>query len=1339
MVARSYIKSILRSIKGSVSRFVAIFAIVALGVGFLAGLLSATPDMRHSVSLYYEDTHFMDLQIMSNLGMCEEDVAALWALPGVSNVRPGMSVDLLALTGLGSPIVVRAHAMDMGDDAPAINLPVLREGRWPESANECVLEHEADIMGGLQVGSTLTFTADNKDLVDTLGVTDIMVVGIVSSSYYLNYTQRGYTTVGNGRLGAIVHLPWSSFVTDYYTEVYLKLRDVPEDAFGQAYLDQAGAMKGAVEALSETQKYVRRDAIWDDAQAELDDAKRELQEAEDEARAELADALVELEDGERELEEGRVELADGWIEYNKGVADLAQGRRDYAIEIADAELELADGRRKLEDARMELEDGWAKLIDGERELEENRPLLEDGWRELQDAMQKFADAEQALADGQRELDDARRKLDEGKIELEDGRRKLDEGEIELADARLQLDLGRQQLQDGREQLSSGMKALNEAEAQYEAGLAGLALMADGMGELQDALDLLRPFTMLDATTLKMYAGLFIADPANQAYGDIYAAMQGIVYAATEEEALGIMAGLYGGLESAYDDLVALHAETQALLAPVGPQLAEGRREMEEGARQMEAGQADYRYGVKQWEQGVLDWEQGVLDWEQGVLDWEDGERQWQKGLIELEDGRAELEANRPDLEDGIREYIEKEQEFIDGERALIDARTELTDGQAEYEDGLVKLADGERELEEAKIEAQAEFSDAEIKLRDALIELEDAEIELADGALELADGWAEYEDGLATLEDELQDARDKIVEAEDKLRDIDNPEWYILTREENPGYISYQRDSERIGAIVRVFPVFFFLVATLVASTTMSRMVEEERGSIGTLKALGYGSGHIAGKFFFYATAASLLGSAVGLAVGLKLFPGIIYNAYGMMYNLPPIMPARHGFYGAISTTAIFAGILFATGSALMGTLKENAAGLMRPKSPPEGKRIFLERITPLWRRMKFTHKVTARNLIRYKKRFFMTVIGIFGGTALLLCGFGLRDSISDIVGIQFGDIFTYTLSFTLKHDGDHLRDRRITAVLEDGARVTDYIAIHQENVRIRAGAPEAAGNRQVEVAITVTSDPEAFSTFVRLRDRVSGEALPLLPPDGVYLSEKAATTLGIEVGDMFSVEDADGKLLGMRLSGIVENYVQGYLYMTGGYYEGVFGEPPEYTTLLAHADDASPEIRDATAEALLISPNVSGVGFAVTLRETFDEMLTTIDFIVLVLIMAAGLLTFVVMYNLTNINITERIKELATIKVLGFTQNETAGYIFRETTILAIVGALVGLVGGIFLHKFIITTVEVDNMMFGQSIQPMSYLYALVITLAFSLAVNLFMTGKLRGINMAEALKAPE
>ena len=1337
MVARSYIKSILRSIKGSVSRFVAIFAIVALGVGFLAGLLSATPDMRHSVSLYYDDTHFMDLQIMSNLGLVQEDVDALWALPGVSNVRPGMSVDLLALTGLGNTIVVRTHAMDM--DENAINIPVLKEGRWPEGPNECVLEHEADIMGGLQLGSTLTFTADNENLEDTLGVTDITVVGIVSSSYYLNYTQRGYTTVGNGRLGAIVHLPWDSFVTDYYTEVYLRLRDMPGDSFGQEYLDRMDAMADAVEVLSETQKYVRRDAIQDDARVELDDAKRELQEAEDEARAELADALIELEDGERELEEGRAELRDGWIEYNDGVADLAQGRRDYEREIADAELELEDGRRELEDARIELEDGWAKLLDGERELEENRPLLEDGWRELQEAMTEFNDAEQKLIDGQKELEDARIELDEGKIELEDGKRKLDEGKIELADARLQLDIGRQQLQDGRDQLSAGRAALAANEKDYQDGLAGLALMEANRDMLKDALDMLLPFTQMDATTLKIYAGYFIADPANQAYADIYAAMQGIVFAASDGEALGIMAGLYGGLESAYNDLVTLYATTKPQLDAAGPMLAEGRRQMDEGARQLDEGQADYRYGVKQWEQGVKDWEQGVLEWEEGLLEWEDGERQWQEGWQELEDGWAELEANRPDLEDGIREYIEKEREFVDGERELIDARIELEDGQAEFEDGLLELEDGERELEEAKIEAQAEFQDAEIKLRDALIELEDAEIELADGEIELADGWAEYYDGLETLEDELQDARDKIVEAEDKLRDIDNPEWYILTREENPGYISYQRDSERIGAIVRVFPIFFFLVATLVASTTMSRMVEEERGNIGTLKALGYGGGHIAAKFFFYATTASLMGSALGLAVGLRLFPSVIYNAYGMMYNLPLKVAANHGFYGTLSTAAIFVGILFATGSALAGALKENAASLMRPKSPPEGKRIFLERIGPLWRRMKFTHKVTARNLIRYKKRFFMTVVGIFGGTALLLCGFGLRDSISDIVGIQFGDIFTYTMSFTLKHDGDHVRDRRIIAVLEDKARITDYIAIHQENVRIRAGAPGNAGTRQVEVALTVTDDPEAFAGFVNLCDRVSGDLLPRLPSDGVYLSEKAANSLDLKPGDIFSVEDEDGHLLALRLAGIVENYVQGYLYMTGGYFEAVYGEPPEYTTLLAHADDATAEIRDATAEALLISPNVSGIGFAVTLRETFDEMLTTIDFIVLVLIMAAGLLTFVVMYNLTNINITERIKELATIKVLGFTQNETAGYIFRETTILGIIGALVGLIGGVFLHKFIITTVEVDNMMFGQSIQPLSYVYSFIITLAFSLAVNLFMTGKLRAINMAEALKAPE
>jgi putative ABC transport system permease protein len=442
--------------------------------------------------------------------------------------------------------------------------------------------------------------------------------------------------------------------------------------------------------------------------------------------------------------------------------------------------------------------------------------------------------------------------------------------------------------------------------------------------------------------------------------------------------------------------------------------------------------------------------------------------------------------------------------------------------------------------------------------------------------------------------------------------------------------------------------------------------------------------------------------------------------------------PSDHFATGAISTGVIFIGIMAAVAGALYGSLKERAAALMQPKAPKAGKRIFLEVITPLWKRMRFTHKVTARNLIRYKKRFFMTVVGIFGCTALLLTGFGLRDSISDIIDIQFTQLFDYNLTVGLKHGGDDQTDRRIRQVLEDASAVYGYMQVSQETATLRGGGGS------VEVTAVVPKSAADMAGYVNFRDRESGRAVPF-GEDSVLLSEKAARILGVTEGGAVELENADKETASFTVTGIIENYVQSYIYIAPGLFNAAYAEEAEYTTLLAKAEDKDAEIRDSTSSRLLVSPNVTSVQFTNGLISTFTDMLSTIDYIVVVLILCAGVLAFVVMYNLTNINITERQKELATIKVLGFYRREVNMYIFRETTILSIVGAAVGLGGGIFLHRFVVTTAEVDNMMFGRIIYPLSYVLSFVITIAFSLIVNFVMSFKMKKISMAESLKAPE
>ncbi len=1334
MVARSYIKSVVRSVKSSLSRFFAIFMIVALGVGFLAGLLSATPDMRNSVDTYYKQTRFMDIRVAGNLGMCIEDADAIAALPGVAGVMPAMSLDFFVSGAGGEEVVARVQSMRFddpdGNDPNVVNRLVLEEGRWPSAKNECVMEKQSAFSGHFPVGGTITMTDANKDLDDQLNTTEYVITGIVSSSAYLNLSQRGYTTLGTGQLSAILYVAPDCFATDYYTDLYVSLSDsAAYGAFTQQYLDMADKAAADIEALGETQKYVRRDSIRDDATRELEDAKQTLEEKTLEADEKLLEVRKEIDDGEKELNDALRELEKGEQEYRDGVKKLADGRAEFAQKTADAQREIDEGRIELDDARVELEDGWAQLLDGEKKLEDARAELEDGKRQLDEGEQKYAD-------GLAEIEENQNTINDGMAQIRAGKRQIAENEQKLRDGQKQLDAAMAQIADGERQLAEGEALLNDSARQLEIAKAALPALKQALEQAKDNREYVQ--TLLDnmpsvddsLAAMEAEAARISAKPeAERTQGEIaFLSAYDQLLANTTEEQRRQWQDLMNQYSDAEELITELEVQISALETTIADgerQLADGRAELEANRKKLADGRAEAEASQKVITNGwvmLREGENELLDAEQQL---KDGQKKLDEGRKELEDALPELEQARLDYQDGLNKYL-------DGVREVQENRLKLEDGQKEYEQGLIDIDDAVRQLADGKVTAEREFHDAEVTLADGRIELDDGWMKYADGKKELEDGKKEYEKGVIEADEKLQEAWDEITAAEDKLRDMEAPKWYVLTREANAGYVTYSGDSDKIESIARVFPIFFFLVATLVASTTMTRMVEEERTNIGTMKALGYGNGAIAAKFTFYAGVAAIMGSAAGLAVGLKLFPGIIYGAYGMMYNLPPMNASGHLIYGTLSTAAIFIGIMFATLGALRSSLGENAASLMRPKAPKEGKRIFLERITPLWKRLKFTSKVTARNLIRYKKRFFMTVVGIFGCTALLLCGFGLRDSISDIVALQFGSLFEYNLSVAIKHTGDDTKDSRISRVMANTGRVERYIAVHQENATLTAGKNSCT--------LTITSPASAgdLTGYIKLRDRVSGDDIAF-DDDSVLLSEKAAKMLGVKAGDTVSVENQDGEIADFTLTGIVENYVQGYIYIPQKLYTQAFDSECSMTVLLARADDASEEIRDKAAEDLLRSPNVTSVSFTAAISETFDEMLETIDYIVVVLIISAGLLAFIVMYNLTNINITERQKELATIKVLGFYPMEVAMYIFRETMILSLVGAAVGLVGGVFLHQFVIQTAEVDNMMFGRVISPVSFVMSLMLTMMFSLIVNLIMSGKLKKISMADSLKAPE
>lgn len=673
---------------------------------------------------------------------------------------------------------------------------------------------------------------------------------------------------------------------------------------------------------------------------------------------------------------------------------------------------------------------------------------------------------------------------------------------------------------------------------------------------------------------------------------------------------------------------------------------------------------------------------------------------------QLDAQKQQLDAQQAALNDGFNE--------LDLQKAGLDQQ--ISDAQQQIDTGVASLKAAQQQLDAGYQEYDLQKAEAEKKIADAEAELKDAEIKIADSDVKIKEGQEKIAQGEADIKD-----------AEAKIADISACKWYIEDRSSNIGYDNYGQDADRMGALGNVFPMIFFAVAALVCLTTMTRMVDEKRVEIGTYKALGHRRMTTAGKFIFYSLFATVLGVTGGLLIGSLLFPQFIFKAYSMLYNLPPLETPMHFGIGIISTIVALVCTVGATVFACFNTLRETPAGLLRPKAPEPGKRVFLEYITPLWRRMSFFAKVSARNIFRYKKRLIMTLLGIAGCTALVVTGFGLRDSIADITDLQFGKIQKYDLQVYLSKD---VSGKGTADVLNSSTGVSDFILIQS----VAADFSSNTGTQNGRVIIPENLDK--ISDFIQLSHRKDDEPVALTD-DGVVITEKLAELLGLHVGDTFTV-DADGKHT-VKVQDITQNYVYHYIYMTPAYYRQVIGRAEEVNQVLIKLADDTEETENSVSSELLEINEVNYVAHFNTMARGFRDSMNSVNYVVIIILISAALLALVVLYNLTNINITERQRELATIKVLGFYDREVSWYIFRENTLLTVAGIIIGLVGGKFLHGWLVRTIELSFVMFGREAKLMSYIFAALLTAVFAVVVNVIGHQHMKRINMVESLKTNE
>lgn len=1191
-------KDFYMEIRKSMGRFLSIFFIVAIGCAFFAGIRSSEPDMRYSGDAYFDRKNLMDLQVISTMGLTDEDVEAIEKLDGIEKAEAGYSVDALCTEG-DNQIVM--HVMSL---LPSMNQVQVENGRLPEKSDECVVDADFLSKSTLKIGDRVTLSSGtDKPVTDSLKEDTFTIVGSVSSPCYIGF-QRGSTTIGSGNISAFLCVPEESFCMEVYTEIYAQVKGAEKlTAFTDQYDQRIDSVMKEVEAIKEEREKARYDEIVTEASEKLADAEKEI-----------TDAEAELEQGKAEAQE---KLTAAREKLENAQKELEQAKK----ELASSQAKIASSKEELEQAQKELNESSGKIAAGEKELNEKSIALAT-LKEQKDTLQGQLAA----------LEQQKEELSGQKTTLEAQKRTLQEGQKNLLDTQAVLQQQISRLKAEKEDLNAEGIRLSEEKETLQKEYEELKSQYEASGDTEILKQVEAKKAQLDEVNAKIAENSAKIEQNNTLLETVESQMDPL-----EEK----LVQMKNGLE-----------QTETALEKISAGLSE-----------IEAGQEQMQTGLTQMESYISS-------------------------------GEFQLQAAREQLESG-------KNQILSGQRQIEDAKKRIADGEEQIQAGIKQIQDGETGL---------------------------------------ADGWIEYQDGerqanaeIADGEAQIADAKVQLADAKKEIEQIEKPTWYIYDRSHLPEYSGYGDNADRMKAIGEVFPLIFFLVAALISLTTMTRMVEEERTLIGTLKALGYSKKSIAAKYLGYAVLATLTGGIFGVMIGEKILPYIIITAYKIMYrHLPDVEIPYNLYYGVLACVAALLCTVAATIFSCMKELKEQAAELMRPPAPKQGKRVFLEYIPFLWKRLNFTWKSTVRNLMRYKKRFFMTIFGIGGCMGLMLVGFGLKDSISSIVPLQYEDIQLYDGNVILQSDVTMQEKQEVYEALEKNSQVVATAEDLLQKITIEHDGVSK------EVYLNVPENVEKFSDFVVLQDRTTKEKYQLTDK-GAVLTEKMAKELGVSAGDTVTIKEENEKERTVKISQICENYMSHYLYMTPAVYKAAYGKEPEYNSIYYRTEGRTTKEAESVGEAALKLDGALSVSYTTELRQQVDDMLQSLDIVIVVLIISAGMLAFVVLYNLNNINITERKRELATLKVLGFYDKEVTEYVYRENILLTLIGSVFGMLLGKILHRFIIVTVEIDSVMFGRNINTISFVYAFLLTVVFSLFVNGVMYFKLKKINMVESLKSVE
>ncbi|MBM6777389.1 FtsX-like permease family protein [Collinsella tanakaei] len=1413
MMATAARKDTARTIRNNLKRFVSIAVICALGVAMFCGLRASCSDLREAADRFFDEQNLFDVQVLSTLGLDDDDLAALEDVEGVAGVEGGWS-ETAYTTVNGSHASVEVKALSES----GLNVPYVVEGALPQCADEVAVTQKFIDASGLDIGDTVEIDeAENADEA-IFARHPYTICGIVIDASDVNNPELSFRSSSTSDYTFIV-APGAVENTDSYTVAYLTLEGTEGMAcFSDEYTSAVRAVTDRIEdTIRDDREAARTARVKGDAQAELDDARAEYEQERADAEAELADGKAELDDAAAQLADAADELADGQAQLDDGWAQIASSEQ----ELADGRAQLADGEAtgraqveaELAQAREDAQKTLNEQIEAGREsglIELNRQFdearqeaqdqldagIEEGYQTgLAQLDEQFGAARQEAQDqldaqieagyqqGLEELDsqfgtarqEAQAELD-AQIEAgyEQGKATIDEKfDAARADAIAQLD---EKLQPARDQaeaeleekLAPAYNILQSFTTQLEQIQAAIEQTSGNIASYQEAL----------AGIESIDAQLAALDPNDEGYEATKAELE--EQRAAYQLTLNILDSQVGGLDALNSMLAGEQEQAATIQASIDGVNAEIESAKQKAYAPIEAAREQ---GIKEIEERIAPEYQAALDQLNQTI-----EAQREAAQAELD---ARMEEEYGSALDTLKQTIEEQREAAQAEldskldaeyasaletlkqqiekqraaaQAELDARMEaeyasalatldqtIADQRAAAQQTLEQqLAEGRAtayaQLEARLASARAELEEGAAQLADARAELVDAQAELDQGRADYEDGLAEYQDGLAEWQDGRAEADEQFADAEAELADaqadidaIDAATWYVQPRSSLSSYSSISSDADSIEAIGTLFPIVFLIVAVLVSLTTITRLVEEERGLIGTYKALGYRNGEIFAKYLTYALAACAAGCIVGLFLGFIALPAFIFWVFDIMYLLPSypfLFDPLYGFGGSLIFIVAIAGTAYL---ACRSEVRRTPAALMRPKAPRSGSRILLERIPFIWSRLSFLNKVTARNLFRYKRRFLMTVAGIMGCTALIVCGFAIKDSVAELVPEQYERIAHYDL-MAVTESGNH---DAVAAEVADDSRVDSMVRIYLDSTTLKYGEDEETVQLIVVPDDYATSDK--LSEFMGVTSRDTSASIDL-PDEGAVITQNASEVLGFAVGDTLLLQDSQLNQADIETAAIARNYLGNYVYMSATAYRAAFGDdapalasdgsfaPNGMLVICSSANDAASLYDEMSDDSRYLSVTSTD-----ELADDFSQSFMLINAVVAIVLGMAAALAFAVLFTLSTTNISERERELATIKVLGFRPREVHHYVNKETIILTCIGIVCGLPLGYVLGDALLHVLRMPSISFLTVVTPVSYVIAAVLPLVFALVVNLITNRTLNRIDMIEALKSVE